>query len=147
MSAQVVQTNKNRASGKVLAWYSIITGILTIAAPFLAPIFMGVTLSQFYFYYFIGLGIFTVATGVWCLQPTPAPFYVLLFLFLIQTIEFGSEGFSFSFIGPFSIKFGWGYNDPPSVFNINILAVIGCFVSLFNARHLTIHSTRPPGSG
>ena len=138
-------SNKNLSrSGKFLAWFSLINGSLTIATPILLNFVFKQPLPSFIAITFFVLGVIGVIAGYYGLGAKVWAFWLLFALFLVQIAEHFSPGFFFSFIGPLSLKFGWGSVSPPSRTNINLLALIICFFAYINARSLTHHSSGTP---
>jgi len=141
----MTQSNQNLSrSGKLLAWFSLINGFLTIATPILLYFVFKQPLPPFVAITFTVLGIVGVIAGYYGLRANVWAFWLLFLLFLIQIAEHFSPGFFFSFIGPLSLKFGWGSVSPPSRTNINVLALVVCIFAYINARSLTHHSSGTP---
>jgi len=138
----MIQSNQNLSrSGKVLAWFSLINGFLTLATPILLNFVFKQPLPLFVAVTFVALGVVGVIAGYYGLGAKVWAFWLLFSLFLIQIAEHFSPNFFFSFIGPLSLKFGWGSVSPPSRTNINLLALVICIFAYINARSLTHHSS------
>ena len=50
-------------------------------------------------------------------------FWLLCALWSVQLFEYFSDSLYFSLVGPLSLRIGWGYESPPSLFKINLLAI------------------------
>jgi len=139
----MIQSDPNLSrSGKLLAWFSLINGLLTIAMPILLNfVFKQPLLPLFVAITFVVLGIVGVIAGYYGLGAKVWAFWLLFFLFLIQIAEHFSPSFFFSFIGPLSLKFGLSSVSPPSHTNINLLALVICIFAYINARSLTHQSS------
>lgn len=134
----MLKANQNLSrSGKFLAWFSLINGLLTIATPLLLNFVFKQPLPLFAAISFVVLGVIGVVAGYYSLGAKTWAFWLLFILFLIQIAEYFSSSFFFSFIGPLSLKFGWGSVSPPSRTNINLLALVICVLAYKNARSLT----------
>jgi hypothetical protein len=141
----MLSSNQNLSrSGKLLAWFSLINGLLTIATPLLLNLMFKQPLPPFIAVTFVILGAISVVAGYYCLGAKVWAFWLLFILFLIQIAEHFSPNFFFSFIGPLSLKFGWSSVSPPSRTNLNLLAIVVCFFAFKNARSLTHHSSGTP---
>ncbi|MBX9899296.1 MAG: hypothetical protein K2Y28_00805 [Burkholderiaceae bacterium] len=127
-----------RAKG--VAWFGIVNGVLSVIHPVLLSIFGNQAVPPISFIFLISVGITSLAAGLYGLKGKSWAFRLLFFTFLIRTVEYFSESFFFSFIGPLSLKFGWGWNSPPSHFNLNILAIVICVLSIRAATRLKDHA-------
>ncbi|MFK7087273.1 hypothetical protein AAFM71_00545 [Chromobacterium violaceum] len=127
-------------SAKALAWFGIVNGALTVVTPVLLSIFGTQSVPAAAFVLLIPLGIASIIAGLHGLKTKSWAFWLLFLTFFVQTAEYFSESFFFSFIGPLSIKFGWGWNSPPSHFNLNILAIVVCVFASRIAAQLASHS-------
>lgn len=122
---------------KWLAWFALVNGALTTLTPtVLSPIFGQVLPPIAVAVYFL-LGLGSLVAGYWGLRARAWAFWLLFGTFLIQIAEYRSQSFFLSFIGPLNLKFGWGWNDPPRAFNLNILAIVICFLASASAVGLT----------
>jgi hypothetical protein len=136
MNAETPDNVKLPVSGKLIAWFALVTGVLTVVSPVTSPHFLGVSLSTVQSSYYVALGTVSAFLGMCCVKGFPRAFYVLWYVFAIQLCDYSSEAYTFSFIGPFAIKIGFGNNDPPTLTNFNLVAIVGCFMALYNARYL-----------
>ncbi len=123
-------------SAKLLAWFAIVNGALTGATPFLLPLLADQSLPVGAIALFLILGISSFVAGFYGSRARPWAFWLLFAVFLVQACEYLSEGFSFSFVGPLSLRLGWGWHSPPSRFNLNILAVAICYFAALVAARL-----------
>lgn len=121
-------------SAKALAWFGIVNGGLTVATPLLLQVSGKQSVPAVAFLFFLGLGIASFVAGLFGLKAKPWAFWLLFAIFLIQCVEYFSESFFFSLIGPLSLKFGWGWNSPLSQLNLNIVAIAVC---IFASRAAT----------
>lgn len=124
-------------SSKALAWFGIVTGALTVATPILLPMLTAHSFRTPGMAMFFALGIGGLVAGFYGLKAQPWAFWLLFATFLVQCFEYFSDAFSVSFIGPFSLKFGWGWNSPPRHFNLNILAIAVCLLAMRTAKQLS----------
>jgi len=129
---------------KVLGWYSVVNSVLTVVAVSALPRISGQPISMFAFVLIGTLGLATLVGGYFGLKGNAWAFWLLFAVFLVQSIEYFSETFFFSFIGPLAIKVGWGWYSPPSRLNVNLLAVATCAMSFIAARGLTPGGTDGP---
>ena len=127
---------------KVLGWFALITGVLTVATPAVMPLLSGQTLPFVTATVFAVLGVATAAAGYFGLRGKAWGFWVLFGVSLLQVAEYFAETFFVSFIGPLSFKVGWGWHSPPSRVNINVLALAVCVFAFITARRLTAASTQ-----
>jgi hypothetical protein len=127
---------------KIVSWFALVTGVLTVAAAAVMPLVSGQSLPVVAVAVLVGLGLATAAAGYFGLKNHPWAFWVLFGVSLVQVAEYFSETFSVSFIGPFSIKMGFVWLSPPSRLNINVLALTVAVLALITARRLTAASTR-----
>lgn len=123
-------------SGRLLAWFSLVNGLITLATPFLLSVLFKQPVPLFVFFSCAVLSLVSLTAGYYGLQANAWAFWLLFVLFLIQGAEYFSPSFFISFIGPVSLKFGWGSMVPPSRTNINLLALVVCYFAYQNARHL-----------
>lgn len=124
-------------SSKALAWFGIVTGALTVATPILLPMLTAHSLRTPGMAIFFALGIGSLVAGFYGLKAQPWAFWLLFATFLVQCFEYFSEGFFVSFIGPFSLKIGWGWHSPPRHFNLNVLAIAVCVLAMRTAKQLS----------
>jgi hypothetical protein len=130
-------------TAKILACVAVLFGAFALAVPFLSAS-PGHPLATFTVAWLLAVGVTTVAAGYFCFLGKPWAAWVLLIVFLAQTLEYFSQTQTFTLVGPLpAVRFGWGWLSPPSRVNINILAVVICLLSLQVARSLTSRSTRP----
>ncbi len=54
----------------------------------------------------------------------------------MQSVEYSSESFYASLMGPITVKFGFGWASPPSQLNFNLLAILVGVVAVRSARRL-----------
>lgn len=120
-------------TGVVLGWISILFGAVTAFSPLL-PVAERFSTAQLI--YFVLLGLTGAIAGIDALRGSSHAFYVLWYVYAVQMFAYASEALTFSFMSPYSITFGMGDNDPPSLLSINIPAIGACFVALYNARFL-----------
>ncbi len=124
-------------SAVILAWFTIVNGILTIAAPGLVPLLFGATVPPAVTVIFLVLGITSLVAGFYGLRANAWAFWLLFWLFLIQCIEYQSENMFISLIGPLSLKFGFGWHAARVWIKFNILAIVICVLSSRAAIQLT----------
>ena len=122
---------------KFLAWFAIINGISSIAMPGVVPYLTGQLVSASGIALLVVLGVASLVSGVYGLRAQPWAFLLLLVTFFVQVAEYRSESLFLSLIGPISLKFGWGWNSPPSWFNINVLAIVICVLAARAIYQLT----------
>jgi hypothetical protein len=128
---------------KKLSWFALIYGVLTIVTAIALPMF-GQMLPPVGVAVWLLLGVGSMLAGYVALTAKVWGFWLLFLVFLVQLAEYHSQTFFFSFIGPFSVKFGWGWNDPPSSININLLAFVICSLAFHCAISLTERSSGSP---
>lgn len=129
-------TSSLTKSVKALAWFGIVNGALTAATQVLLPLMTAQSLRTVGLVLFLVLGIASFVAGFYGLRAKPWAFWLLFATFLIQCVEYFSGNFFFSFVGPLSLKFGWGWKSPPSHFNLNVLAIAVCFLAARTATRL-----------
>ena len=131
---------------KWLAWFALVSGALTILTATVLPAIFGPPLAPIAVSVFFLFGLGGLIAGYFGLAGRPWAFWLLFATYLIQLADYRSESFFFSFIGPVNLTFGWGWNDPPSHFRINILAVVVCLLASGSAVGLTSRSTGSPST-
>jgi hypothetical protein len=127
-------------SEKMTAWFAIVVGLLTSATPFLVGVSSAMP-SAITTGLIASMGAVITLAGVYGLKAKSWAFWLLFGSFLIQSFEYFSQDFSISFMGPISIKFGWGYYTPPSHINLNVLAILVCVLAYRSASRLTAVET------
>ena len=142
MSIASGESGKIPATGKVLAWLSIVVGILTALTPVMPIVPTQGPFSTLRLAYFVLLGLTSAVSGVNALRSSSRAFYVLWYVYAVQMFAYTSDSLSFNFMGPYSLAIGFGDYEPPSFVNINILAVVACFIALYNARFLAAAQSR-----
>ena len=130
-------------SGVVLGWISILFGALTAFSPLL-PVAERFSTAQLIF--FVLLGLTGAIAGIDALRGSSHAFYVLWYVYAVQMFAYASEALTFNFMSPYSITFGMGDYDPPSLLSINVPAIGACLVALYNARFLRRAATVPADS-
>jgi len=120
-------------SATILAWFAIVNGVLTLATPLFATLF-GQHVPLQVIVIILVLGFLSGLCGFYGRRANTWAFWLLFVLFLLQSAEYFSQTFSFSFVGPLNFKFGWGWYNPPSRFNINLLAIVVCIWAAYAAR-------------
>jgi hypothetical protein len=141
MNAKLTKTEK------ALAWFALVYGGFALVSPIATPLFSSQSPSSSTVIYLLVVGSIAVVAGYFCTVAKPWSFWLLAALFLPQCIEYFSESFFFSFIGPLpALKFGWGWHSPPSHINVNILAVCISLLSLRAALSLTGRSSGQPSA-
>ena len=123
-------------TARALGWFAIGNGALTAATPILFAVFASQELPANATVWFLLLGVASTVAGVSGLRAKPWGYWLLFAAFLVQCAEYFSQGFFISFIGPLSLKAGWGWVSPPSRFNLNILAIVVCVLSARAALRL-----------
>jgi hypothetical protein len=118
-------------ASKLLAWFAVVNGILTILTPVGVPLLTGQQLPTFAVVLFVLIGVASFVSGVYALRARPWAFVLLFLIFLVQCAEYQSETAHFSLIGPLSLKFGFGWKSPPSWLNVNVLAIVVCVWALY----------------
>ena len=131
-------------SGKILAWFALISGVTTIVTPVLVRLLSSAWWPPFSIALCLALGIGSATGGYFGLKGKAWAFWLLFGVFLVQIAEYASQTFYISFIGPVALKFGWGWYSPPSHFNLNVLAILVCIFAAYVARGLTRRSSGPP---
>jgi hypothetical protein len=122
-------------SAQALAWFSILFGAVS-----LGTVGWGLTNGQPSVVEVVALlayGAIGLIAGRFALKEIRWAYWAILFVFAIQLVEWGTPKFFFSFIGPISLKFGWGWESPPERFNVNVVAVVACALSFRHALRLT----------
>lgn len=119
---------------KALGWFALANGILTLASPLVFAAMGAPPLPPFAIACLLVLGAASTVAGVAALKGRSWSWWLLFATFLVQTIEHHSQAFFFSFIGPLSMKVGWGNYSPPSQTSLNLLAILVCVLSLRAAR-------------
>ena len=120
-------------TGVILAWISILFGAFTAFSPLL-PVAERFSTAQLIF--FVLLGLTGAIAGIDALRGSSHAFYVLWYVYAVQMFAYASGALTFNLMSPYSITFGMGDNDPPSLLSINIPAIGACLVALYNARFL-----------
>lgn len=117
---------------KTFCWFSVVNGAVTIATPILLALWGNAVPPQIIAIW-CTLGLIGTAGGVLALKGKAWAFWLLAVGWLVQTAEYFSESAIFSFVGPLALRVGWGYNSPPSQFNLNLLAICFAVVSVILA--------------
>lgn len=130
-------------SGVILGWVSILFGALTVFSPLL-PAAENFSTAQLI--YFVLLGLTGAIAGIDALRGSSHAFYVLWYVYAVQMFAYASGALTFNFMSPYSITFGMGDNDPPSLLSINVPAIGACLVALYNARFLRRVAADPADS-
>ena len=109
---------------RLIAVLAILQGLFFATGPFLLPLLAGAPqLVLSVMGIVVLLGILTTLGGVIALLGKPWAFWLITAMFMLQSVEYLSESFSVTFFGPFSIKFGFGWEKPPSMLNFNLVAI------------------------
>ena len=130
-------------TGVILAWISILFGAFTAFSPLL-PVAERFSTAQLIF--FVLLGLTGAIAGIDALRGSSHAFYVLWYVYAVQMFAYASGALTFNFMSPYSITFGMGDYDPPSLLSINVPAIGACLVALYNARFLRRAATDPADS-
>jgi hypothetical protein len=139
----VTETTSLPLLGKFPAWVALLYGLLAITVPFL-PASSWRSSSFQPTMWVVLLGLVIVSTAYFCFRARAYAFWLLFALFLVQTVEYFSQDFVFTLVGPLpALRFGWGWYSPPVHVNINFLAVFICLLCFRVARSLTIRSSGP----
>ncbi|MDD2815869.1 MAG: hypothetical protein PHP00_09035 [Thiotrichaceae bacterium] len=131
-------------SEKILAWFALLNGVLCMAF-LIGNIFLRKVIAFDVFLICLVLGVLNLSAGYYGLKAKSWAFWLLFATFAFQLVEYFSNSFYFSFIGPFYLKFGfqWGQTrDHFSIINFNILAVVVCFYAVRAAHHLKRNNTQ-----
>jgi hypothetical protein len=126
---------------KILVWFALITGALTVAATIWLALFSEQSQSAFLLIFYFLLGSLSILAGYYGLAIKPWAFWLLFGIFAIQLGEYFSHNFFFSFIGPFAFRFELQWGVPPTQFNLNPIAAVVCLYSVKAARGLTRRSS------
>ena len=130
-------------TGVILGWISILFGALTAFSPLLP---VAERFSTAHLTFFVLLGLTGAIAGIDALRGFSHAFYVLWYVYAVQMFAYASEALTFNFMSPYSITFGMGDYDPPSLLSINVPAIGACLVALYNARFLRRAATVPADS-
>lgn len=134
-------------TSKILAWFAIAFGAMSITAPLWFPP-AGRPLPVAVDVVYLAMGLASLAAGIYGLKGRRWAFLLLFFTFLIQCVEYYSQSFSISFIGPISLKLGLILKSPARWLNFNVVAIIVCALALHsvfrlrdeaNARGMTVN--------
>jgi len=117
------------SSSKFLAWFAIVNGVLTCAAPLAITYLSGRSLPSLIVVLYLFLGVVSAIAGYLGLIGKAEGFWLLFAVFLIQSLEIIWNGPSFSLIGPLAFKFGWDWYSPPFRLRFNILALVVCILA------------------
>jgi hypothetical protein len=131
-------------SEKILAWFALLNGALCLAF-LIGNLFFKKIIPFDVFLICLVMGALNLTAGYYGLKAKPWAFWLLFGLFTFQLVEYFSNSFSFSFIGLFSMKFGfqWGQTrEHFSMVNFNIIAIVVCFYAVRAAHHLKRNNTR-----
>lgn len=131
---------------KKLAWFALLYGALTFIAPALLPLAFGQMLSPFPVVIYLSIGAGSMIGGYFGLAAKPWAYWLLFSVFLVQLVQYYSQSFVFNLAGPIAVKLGWGWNDPPSSVNINLLAFVVCVLAFYSAVTLTGRSDGVPSA-
>jgi hypothetical protein len=101
----------------------MLNGLLAVATAFILPFLLSSPLPKFMILFYALHGVVSALLGYFAREGKVIAFWGIYGLALIQTFEYRADTFSVSFIGPLSIKFGWGWFNPSSWFNVNVLAI------------------------
>jgi hypothetical protein len=132
---------------KVVAWFAIAYGVLTLLAVFVGPWVIARSFSVSTYVIWTVIGLACLVGGWFGLKDREWALVLVAYAFLVQIVEYSSQSFSFSFIGPISAKFGWIWWSPPMYLKVNVLAVVVTVIAFVAARGLTRRSTGRPASG
>lgn len=125
-------------SEKILAWFALLNGVLCII-PLIGNLFFKKVIPFDVFLIYLVMGALNLTAGYYGLKAKSWAFWLLFGVFAFQLVEYFSNSFYFSFIGPLSMKFGfqWGQTrEHFSVINFNIFAMVVCFYAIRTAHHL-----------
>jgi len=136
-----VSPNKLPILARVLTWFALVTGALTILTVVVAPRISGQPLDSEGTAIWVVLGATSLISGYLGLRRKRAAFWLLFWVFLVQAIEFFSPIFRFSFMGPLSFRVGWGWNSSAIQVTVNLLAVLVCWLSLRVVHQLAHRSS------
>lgn len=131
-------------SEKILAWFAIINGVLTVANTIFILVFSIGSPNLVGAMFCLVLGGLSTFAGIQCLAAKPRGFWLLFGIFAIQIVEYLSQFFSISLIEPLSFKLGFVWFEPPSRINFNVLALLVCVYSARGAQRLTRRSSGSP---
>jgi len=127
---------------KVIAWLALLHGVATLLI--IATVYLkGQKLPTAALVIWSTLGTVGLVAGIWSIKAERWAFWVLFLIYLIQIADYWTPNLFISFMGPISVKFGWGWYSPPSHVNLNLLAIAGCIFTLVCARGLTTRSSGP----
>jgi hypothetical protein len=132
---------------KVVAWFAIAYGILTLLAVFVGPLVIDRSVSLLTSGEWTVIGVLSIIGGWFGLKGREWALVLVAYVFVIQIAEYSSPSFAVSFIGPISMKFGWVWYSPPVYFKVNVLAITVCVLSFVAARGLTSRSSGRPVGG
>ena len=116
-----------RRGNRLIAWFGIAFGALTVATPALALLIELHWLHPLLTLFYVLLGAGTAFAGVLILRGCSTGLWLLFALFAIQCVEFFCDAFSYSLVGPISLRFGFGRSANPFWWlKFNALAIAVC---------------------
>jgi hypothetical protein len=118
-----------------LAFFALFNGVFSICMPLMLFKKTGTCLPLFACLTYVIMGIISVFCGLFALRAKKWAYLLLSNLFLVQSIQYLSNSFHFTLVGPLS--FYIGLKNPTGVVNINILALIIWVAALQAAQNLT----------
>lgn len=131
-------TPPNTILVRLLAWFAVLAGLATMAAPTLqgdSPLLSLNTLLC------LVLGALSLVAGVYGLRARPWAYGLLGATYLVQSMEYQSDLFTLSLMGPVAIQIALVWQSPPSRFSLNIVAIM---VGVLAARAALAARRQPP---
>lgn len=127
---------------KVVAWFSLVYGALTLLAPLLIYALRHQLIPLTILTIWLVLGLGSLLGGYHGLKSKPWAFMGLTLLYFIQSADYFSPTAFVNFMGPIAFKIGWGWYSPPIRISINLLAIAFTVLSFVSAMGL---ASRPGG--
>ena len=117
-------------SAKMVAWFALLYGTIALLSPFI-ELFAGREIPTFALVWLLSFGATAIGAGYLSLRGRHWALWLLLAVFLPQTVEYFSSSSAFTLIGPLpAIRIGWGWYSPPARVNINLLALAASVLAL-----------------
>jgi len=115
-------------TGKTLAWFALGYGVFAILFPFFVIALTGAPLTDRQNLICYALGVTTMVAGFNGLAAKRWAYWVLFAAFVVQTVEYFSPHFFYSWSGPLTIKIALGSAIGHG--SVDILAAVICVYAL-----------------
>jgi len=132
---------------QILGWLALAYGVGIAAPPLVYGLFGQLNSSYTSIALPVAFGAAHIISAVASLRGSLRAFWVLNALFLLQSIEYVSESFSFSLIGPVSIKLILAFSSSRAFLGVNVLAIVLAALAAIAASRTQPSITRETNPG